>query len=167
MYLYKYKNFHARVRLIIANPPPDTTVPKPSLISVSRCNIQQNNTAIIVKIDDSEIDVSMDSLSSNKRSSSSNIQSRILLAWSGNSDLESLKNEEDGIILIPTMPISYKYLSKNILIKKWRRKSFLYFLYLYFLWFFKRNKSSLPSWSKTFPYIRNINKKKLQIRNQR
>lgn len=80
MYLYKYKNFHARVRPIIANPPPDTTVPKPSLISVSRCNIQQNNTAIIVKIDDSEIDVSMDSLSSNKSSSSSNIQSRILLA---------------------------------------------------------------------------------------
>lgn len=79
IYLHKYKNFHARVRPITANPPPDAAVLKPSLISVSRCNIQQNNTAIIVKINDSEIVVSMDSYSSNKRFSSSNIQIKVLL----------------------------------------------------------------------------------------
>lgn len=93
MYLYKYKNFHARARPIIINPPPDTAVPKPSLISVSRCSIQQNNTAIIVKIDDSESDVNMDSHSSNERTSNNNIQSKVLLAWNGKSDLESLEKK--------------------------------------------------------------------------
>lgn len=79
MYLHKYKSFHVRERPIIVNPPPDTAVPKPSLISVSRCSTQQESTAISVKIDESEIDVSTDSHSSNDRVDSSNMQSKVLL----------------------------------------------------------------------------------------
>lgn len=97
-YLHKYKNFHTRERPIIVNPPPDTAVPKPSLISVSRCTIQQNNTAIIVKIDDNEVNVNIDSYSSNERINSSNIQNKVLLVWSGKSDLESLKKKNCSII---------------------------------------------------------------------
>lgn len=94
MHLHKYESLQTRVRPIIVNPPPDAAVPKPSLISVSRCSIQQDSTAIIAKIDESEIDVSTDSNSSNKRTVTSNMQSKVLHVWSGRSDLESLSETE-------------------------------------------------------------------------
>jgi len=115
VYLHKCKSFHARERPIIVNPPPDTAVPKPSLISVSRCNIQQNSTAIVAKIDDNEIDVNIDSHTSNRRIESSNIQSKVLLVWSGKSDLEGLS--EKKIILF--LYYNYVYLSLQISIYKY------------------------------------------------
>lgn len=111
-YLHKCKSFQARERPIIVKPPPDTAVPKPSLISVSRCNTQQNSTAIVAKIDDNEIDVSIDSQSSNKRIESSNIQSKVLLVWSGRSDLEGLSEKKKKIILF--LYQNYVHLSLQI-----------------------------------------------------